>query len=503
MKTFLNSTLIALILCWSSGTIFAQNNTAPNKKRTYKYNYNYKYTSYHNNSQYNKESYAKLGVSLEKDETSVLVKRVLKNSAAELAGLQAGDRLIAFDNVKVWGSRQLIAMVHHNNGGETIRLDYQRDGKIFQTNVTLKTQTNQEYRKNASFKSPCEEVEKITGRPFLGVYLDRSQEEDRQGARITSIIQNTGAAASDLQAEDRIIGLDGTAIRNSKDVHSHIQGTKKPTEPMAVEVLRDGQRLSLTAIVGSWADRRDMQQKLRASEEACENYINPANACATLQEMEGNPFLGVYMMNVDEEDGGGALITSVIEGTQAAQSALKGGDKIVRFNTVAINSHPEASKMILSTQPNDPVQLEVLRGDQLIKIDAVMGSLTSRPASQAKVEALEEVCVRNEETTEEPKEPVAALKKTERPSLAVSEAVNLTLFPNPSSTYVNLVYEGQKGSLDVSVVTLDGKSVYNKEVPEFNGVYNDQISLNKFPAGIYMVYITQGDIRTSKQLIIE
>ncbi len=497
MKIFLNSTFIALVLCWSSVSLSAQKSyhvPVPVVNNTYEYHYN-------TSNQHNKASHAKLGVSLEKDETSVLVKRVLNNSAAKAAGLQAGDRLIAFDNVKVWGTRQLIAMVHHNKGGETVRLDYQRNGQMFQTNVTLKTQVNQSTNSSSTFQNPCEEVEKITGRPFLGVYLDRNREEDRQGARITSIIKNTGAAASDLQAEDRIIGLDGAVIRNSRDVHNHIQDTKKPTEPMAVEVLRDGQRVTLTAIVGSWGDRQDMQQSLRKSEAACETYTNPASACAALQQMEGSPFLGVYMTNVNSDNGGGALITSVIEGTQAAQSTLKGGDKIVRFNDAVINSHSEASSMILSTRPNDPVRLEVLRGDKIIKIDAVMGSLTSRPTNRAEATALAEVCALNE--TEAPV--VVAPNETNPPALNIAEAegTNLTLFPNPSSSYVNLVYEGQKGSLDVSIVTLDGKSLYNKKVPEFNGVYNDQISLNKFPAGIYMVSITQGETHTSKQLIIE
>lgn len=451
---------------------------------------------------YNKARYAKLGVSLEKDETGVLIKSVSEKSAAQLAGLQAGDRLVAFNNVKVWSSQQLIAMIKDYKGGETIRIDYQRNGQVIPTNATLQTKINKRARSYNDFKNPCEEVEKITNRPFLGVYLESTHNDESTGARINSIIQNTGAAASDLQAEDRIIGLDGKAIKNSQAVHNHIQNTKKPNDPMTIEVLRDNKRVTLTAIVGSWADRKEVQKRLAKKQEACEMYSNPASACAALQAMEGNPFLGVYMQNVASKNGGGVLITSIVEGTQAAQSSLKAGDKIIRFNDVVVKTHSDASERIQNTRPNDAVRLEVVRGDQVLQVDAVMGSLVNRPSNSQQVAALEEVCALNDDTTEEPAP--TAPKEEQTPSINLStEATTLTLFPNPSTNYVNVIYKGQEGPLAVSVVSLDGKRMYDKEVPEFNGVYNNQISLKNFPAGVYIVYITQGDNRTSKQLVIE
>lgn len=500
---------MVLLLCWGSLTTTAQDQSnskvtiVKNYSHQHAHNHAHNHAHYYQNShhqQYNKPSYAKLGVYLEKDETGVFVDAIRKNSAADAAGLQAGDRIIAFDKVKVWGERQLIAMIKHNRGGETIQIDYQRNGQILQTTATLETVVNKNYKSYEEYDNPCERVEVIYGRPFLGVYLDRSNDSEVTGARITSIIKNTGAAASDLQAEDRIIGLDGIAIKNSRDVHYHIQGTKKPTEPIQIEVLREGKKVTLTAIVGSWADRKDMQNKLSRYEEACEEVTHPTTACAVLKEMEGSPFLGVYMTNVSEEQGGGALITAVIDGTQAAQTTLRGGDKIVKFNGEVVNSHPDASRMILNTKPNDPVQLEVLRGDKIVQIAAIMGSLTSQPTNRAKAAVLAETCTLQE--GEEPVEPVTP-QATTSPSLEVAATTNLSLFPNPSNDYVNLVYEGQEGALVVSITTLDGKSLYDQKVPEFKGVYQEQIDLNNFPAGIYVVYITQGELRTSKQLIVE
>ena len=158
--------------------------------------------------------------------------------------------------------------------------------------------------------------------------------------------------------------------------------------------------------------------------------------------------------------------------------------------------------MIQKTRPNDPVRLEVVRGDKVLPIDAVMGSLTSRPSSSQQVAALEEVCALN--NTPEEKPAPTAPKEQPNSSLDLSTTTNtLDLFPNPSSNYVNVMYEGQEGSLAVSVVSLDGKRMYDQELPEFKGVYNDQISLKNFPAGVYIVSITQGDKRTSKQLVVE
>ncbi len=499
MNLFLKASLVPLLLCCGSFLLQAQdsessttvqyvidhrsNTTAPSKRKQYNYNYNYD-----NNHNYNKTSHAKLGVSLEKDETGVRIKKVYKNSAAAAAGLEVGDRLIAFDGVKIWGHRQLVAMIKHNKGGENVRVDYQRNGQILWTSTRLDKKTNSNnYR---AFESPCEQIEKIYGRPFLGVYLDRSHQDETAGARITSIIKNTGAAASSLQAEDRIISLDGTTIRNSSDVHYHIQNEKKPTEPIQIEVLRGGERVALTAVVGSWGDRQDMRERLIKYEAACKAFNDPATACATLQEMENQPFLGVYMSNVEAKDGGGALINSVIEGTQAAQTTLRGGDKIVQFNGVAINSHPDATKMILSTQPGQAVTLQVLRGDQRVTVTGKMGSMTEHQSNREKAAALSEVCEQ-----QQPDDTPATTN--------LEDYTTLTLFPNPANDYVNVVYEGQTGNLVVSITTLDGKSLYDKRVPEFEGTYNDQIDLSNFPAGIYVLYITQGEKRTSKQLVVE
>lgn len=481
LMKILNCILLVGLLFGNSLGLWAQNN-------------HYSYTS-------NKIRYAKLGVSLEKDENGVLIQSVSDNSAAQRAGLQAGDRLVAFDNIKVWGTQQLVAMIKDHKGGETIRIDYQRNGQVVTTNATLETKINKRARSYNDFKNPCEEVEKITSRPFLGVYLESTHNDVPTGVRINSIIKNTGAAASDLQTDDRIIGLDGKAIKNSQAVHHHIQNTKKPNDPMTIEVLRDNKRITLTAIVGSWGDRKEVQKRLVQKQEACELYSNPTSACAALQAMEDNPFLGVYMQNVSADDGGGALVMSVIEGTQAAQSSLKAGDKIIRFNNTAINSHSDASAMILKTRPNAPVRLDVVRGDQVIQVNAVMGSLRNRPSDSQKVAALEEVCALNNNTTETPA-PIVP-KEEQKVSLNIPATTTLTLFPNPSSNYVNVIYEGQEGPLAISVVSLDGKRMYDQEVPEFKGIYKEQISLKNIPAGVYIVYITQGEILTSKQLVVE
>jgi uncharacterized iron-regulated protein len=79
----------------------------------------------------------KLGVMLEEAEGKVRVKAVLPNSAAEAAGILAGDVLLAFDGVPLAENFDLIYEVKQKRPGDRSVLQIERDGEEQTVEVTF------------------------------------------------------------------------------------------------------------------------------------------------------------------------------------------------------------------------------------------------------------------------------------------------------------------------------------------------------------------------------
>ena len=58
---------------------------------------------------------------------------------------------------------------------------------------------------------------------------------------------------------------------------------------------------------------------------------------------------------------------------------------------------------------------------------------------------------------------------------------------------VNIRFEGKKAPLTINVVGLDGKAVYTQNIQNFDGNYNGQLDLSKYPSGVYLINLMQND----------
>lgn len=69
--------------------------------------------------------------------TPVQIGQVTSGYPAQKAGLQAGDKIVSFDDVQISSSQQFIDLTKENKG-ETVPLTYSRDGQENTTQVTLR-----------------------------------------------------------------------------------------------------------------------------------------------------------------------------------------------------------------------------------------------------------------------------------------------------------------------------------------------------------------------------
>jgi len=99
----------------------------------------------------------------------------------------------------------------------------------------------------------------------------------------------------------------------------------------------------------------------------------------------GEPFLGVQMVDnstaaADRFDLGtemGALVIDVVPGTPADDAGLEQWDVIVRIGDADIASSADAVAAILETLPEDEVEIEIVRGEAQLTIEATIGERPS------------------------------------------------------------------------------------------------------------------------------
>ena len=84
-----------------------------------------------------KVDHAYLGVALQTTASGVRVARVESGTAAERAGLQAGDVITAVDGRKVVTGETLRAAIDAKRPGEKVSLTYTRAGKTHTVRATL------------------------------------------------------------------------------------------------------------------------------------------------------------------------------------------------------------------------------------------------------------------------------------------------------------------------------------------------------------------------------
>ncbi len=89
-----------------------------------------------------------------------------------------------------------------------------------------------------------------------------------------------------------------------------------------------------------------------------------------------------------------------------------------------------------------------------------------------------------------------ALPKEETGSIGMAEKLELRYFkasPNPTTDQVQLSFQGEVGTIRLSVTDLTGQQVYSFEDNQFDGFFNGDVDLSNYPTGPYFLRVTQNN----------
>lgn len=155
------------------------------------------------------------------------VNEVMPDSAADKAGIKAGDIIISVNDKPIKSFQELRAKVATMGAGATVKLGLIRDGDKETVTATL-GEANQASETAAGAVHPM----------LAGATL----ENVKRGVEITEIAQGSPAAASGLLKGDIIVGINRTRIDDLKALKAEL---KDSTGVVALKILRDGNSLYL------------------------------------------------------------------------------------------------------------------------------------------------------------------------------------------------------------------------------------------------------------------
>ncbi len=174
--------------------------------------------------------------------TGALIANVEKGSAAEKAGLKAGDVIRDIDGRAIVSSGDLASIINLASPGQQIKMDVWRDGKHETLTATL----------GAASKSDAtaSDDQQGAGQGKLGLALRRLTPDERQEADTDGLLvqQATGPAAkAGIQRGDVILSVNGVPARSVEQVR---EALTKAGKTVALLVQRGDSKIFVPVQIG-------------------------------------------------------------------------------------------------------------------------------------------------------------------------------------------------------------------------------------------------------------
>ncbi|MGB9179320.1 MAG: RIP metalloprotease RseP [Pyrinomonadaceae bacterium] len=157
--------------------------------------------------------------------TSPTINRIEPNSAAQVAGLQPGDRIVSFNGMDnpTWDSIHGDATVAPTKEAQPIPMVIERDGKRIPLSVTPKL-----------VKVDTEIIGELGIMPDYGIAVP---------VTIGSVEKGSPAEQASLQPGDRLVAINGTPVRNRAQATQLIR--ENQADQVALTIEREGKQLEV------------------------------------------------------------------------------------------------------------------------------------------------------------------------------------------------------------------------------------------------------------------
>lgn len=208
-----------------------------------------------------------------KEGAGVRVDEVTGDSAAEKAGLKAGDVVVEFDGERVRSARQFTRLVQETPNGRTVKLAVLRDGKRQTLDATpearsfswtmdidgdrIRREVERGMRNFPEYRIPdMSPGIRLGARGRLGVTVESLSPQLADyfgvkdgGALVSSVTTGSAAEKAGLKAGDVITSVNGERVRDAESLSREI-GDMTGTE-LSIGIVRDKKETTLKATIES------------------------------------------------------------------------------------------------------------------------------------------------------------------------------------------------------------------------------------------------------------
>jgi serine protease Do len=456
------------------------------------------------------DSEGELGVSLQEVETEengkqVEIVGIFEAGAAEEAGLQKGDIITAIDDKKVKSLSQLMHLIKANEPGESIAIQYLRDGKVGETTATLQASKNKnelifgngdtriEWDNDGGITWNGDESFEIRFPIFenkgeMGMTLGEANDD---GVSIKNVETESAAAAAGLEKDDIITEINGEKIKSAATLMKTLEG-KKAGEELDVKYLRNGEANRTTVTLKK--SNNIFSFKGEDQEIKWEGGDNNWNF--NWIEDNQNSSMGVLLGGITDE---GVKIEGIIKNSGAEEAGLESGDIITKIDGETVQSVAEIKAILKDKKAGDVVEVTYLRNETENTTNITLGSKKVMIRKPKDIDI-----IFGDGENKEEKEEIEVYEKVETPKVAAEnrlEFSQLDMYPNPNQGAFTLSFEIEAGATIISIKNMDDKEVYTEEMPNFNGIFSDRIDISEHPSGVYFLIIEQGDKKMIKKVI--
>ncbi len=147
-----------------------------------------------------------------KSKDGALISTVTAKSPAAIAGLKAGDVVIAIDGNGIKAPRDLSKAIAGAGPNQSVKIKVLRDGKSRTLEVALKELEPKKVAAVANTKTD-------DGKPTLGLML----KETEQGVVVAQVMPGTPAAKKGLRSGDVIARVSGKIVKSAADVQKAVK----------------------------------------------------------------------------------------------------------------------------------------------------------------------------------------------------------------------------------------------------------------------------------------
>ena len=456
------------------------------------------------------DSEGELGVSLrevrtEENGKQVEIVGIFEAGAAEKAGLQKGDIITAIDDKKVKNLSQLMHLIKANEPGESIAIQYLRDGEIGETTATLQASKNKnelifgngdtriEWDNDGGITWNGDENFEIRFPIFenkgeMGMTLGEANDD---GVSIKNVETESAAAAAGLEKDDIITEINGEKIKSAAALMKTLEG-KKAGEELDVKYLRNGEANRTTVTLKK--SNNIFSFKGEDQEIKWEGGDNNWNF--NWIEDNQNSSMGVLLGGITDE---GVKIEGIIKNSGAEEVGLESGDIVTKIDGETVQSVAEIKAILKDKKAGDVVEVRYLRNETENTTNITLGSKKVMIRKPKDIDI-----IFGDGENKEEKEEIEAYEKVETPKVAAEnrlEFSQLDMYPNPNQGAFTLSFEIEAGATIISIKNMDDKEVYAEEMPNFNGIFSDRIDISEHPSGVYFLIIEQGDKKMIKKVI--